>query len=204
LKVVLKILIIFSLAFSSALAQYSGQLSTAETVLKGTSVGSGFVAVYEDGFGVIGQYRIGFGGYSDIGGKAGIVDYDKGDQTGFFVGIDYKYQIMEVRIQDPLDMSIGGLLDFAHFEHFSLLSIGGFLSGSYPIEMSSGKKITPYGRLILRIDREDPDNFDPDTDFNIGLNVGGKLEISTSASAYAELQLDNIQTAFFMGVSFGL
>jgi hypothetical protein len=111
---------------------------------------------------------------------------------------------MEVRIQDPIDMSIGGLLDFAHFEHFSLLSIGGFLAGSYPIEMKSGRNVTPYGRLILRIDREDPDNVDPDTDFNIGLNIGGKLELSSSTSAYAELQLDNIQTAFFMGASFGL
>ena len=204
MKVLLKILLIFPVTFSTALAQYSGQLSTAETVLKGTSVGSGFVAVYEDGFGVIGQYRVGFGGYSDIGGKAGIIDYDKGDQTGFFVGVDYKYQIMEVRIQDPIDMSIGGLVDFAHFEHFNLLSLGGFLTGSYPFEMDSGRKIAPYGRLILRIDREDPDYFDSDTDFNIGLNAGGALELSSSTSAYAELQLDNIQTAFFMGVSFGL
>ena len=204
MKVLLKILLIFPVTFSTALAQYSGQLSTAETVLKGTSVGSGFVAVYEDGFGVIGQYRVGFGGYSDIGGKAGIIDYDKGDQTGFFVGVDYKYQIMEVRIQDPIDMSIGGLVDFAHFEHFNLLSFGGFMTGSYPFEMDSGRKIAPYGRLILRIDREDPDYFDSDTDFNIGLNAGGALELSSSTSAYAELQLDNIQTAFFMGVSFGL
>ncbi|UCE67871.1 MAG: hypothetical protein JSU85_07660 [Candidatus Zixiibacteriota bacterium] len=204
MKILLKILLIFPVTFSITLAQYSGQLSIAETVLKGTSIGSGFVAVYEDGFGVIGQYRVGFGGYSDIGGKAGIVDYDKGDQTGFFMGVDYKYQIMEVRIQDPVDMSIGGLVDFAHFEHFSLLSFGGFLAGSHPYRMSSGRKITPYGRLILRIDREDPDNFDPDTDFNIGLNFGGALELSSSTNAHAEFQLDNIQTAFFMGVSFGL
>ncbi|UCC80736.1 MAG: hypothetical protein JSW64_05095 [Candidatus Zixiibacteriota bacterium] len=204
MKVILKILLIFPLTFSFALAQYSGQLSTAETALKGTSVGSGFVAVYEDGFGVIGQYRVGFGGYSDIGGKAGIIDYDVGDQTGFFVGMDYKYQIMEVRIQDPIDMSLGALFDFAHFEHFALLSFGGYLVGSHPYEMSSGRKITPYGRLILRIDREDPDNLDPDSDFNIGLNAGCALELSSSTSAYAELQLDNIQTAFIMGISFGL
>jgi hypothetical protein len=206
LKTLLKICLIFSVTFSTALAQFSGQLSTAETVIKGNSVGSGFVSVYEDGFGVVGQYRIGFGGYSDIGGKIGIIDYEKAnvDQTGFFVGIDYKYQIMEVRIQDPIDLSLGGMFDFAHFEYFSLLSFGGYLAGSHPIEMRNGRHITPYGRLILRLDREDPDLGDSDTDFNIGLNFGGALELSSSTSAYAEFQLDNIQVAFFMGVSFGL
>jgi len=206
LKILLKICLILPVTFSIAFAQFSGQLSTAETAIKGTSVGSGFVSVYEDGFGVIGQYRIGFGGYSDIGGKLGIIDYEKAnvDQTGFFVGVDYKYQIMEVRIQDPIDLSIGGMLDFAHFEYFSLLSFGGYLAGSHPYEMTSGRKITPYGRLILRLDREDPDIGDTDTDFNIGLNFGGALELSSSTSAYAELQLDNIQVAFFMGVGFGL
>lgn len=192
----------FILIFGTAAAQYSGQLSTAETVLKGNSFGSGFVAVYDDGFGVIGQYRTGVGGYSDFGGKIGIIDLDKGG-SGFLLGVDYKYQIMEVRIQDPIDMSVGGMFDFAAFDNVNILSFGGFLVGSYPIEMKSGRKITPYGRLILRIDRANPDNGNSDTDFNIGLNAGGMLELSSATNAYIELQLDN-QTAFFMGVNFGL
>jgi len=206
LKALIKISLIVSVTFSTAFAQFSGQLSTAETVIKGTSLGSGFVSVYEDGFGVIGQYRIGFGGYSDIGGKIGLIDYEKGiiDQTGFLVSLDYKYQIMEVRIQDPIDMSLGGLVDFTHFEYSNLLSFGGYLAGSHPVEMNNGKNLTPYGRLILRLDREDPDNGDSDTDFNIGLNFGAALELSSTTTAYAEFQLDNIQVAFFMGVSFGL
>lgn len=199
----IRVLLIFSAAFSVATAQFSGQLSTAETVIKGTSVGSGFVSVYEDGFGVLGQYRLGFGGYSDFGAKAALIDYDKPDQTGFMVGLDYKYQMMEVRIQDPLDMSVGGMFDLALFENFNMLSFGGFLVGSSPLEMSSGKKITPYGRLILRIDRVDPDVGSSDSDFNIGLNVGGDLELTTSTHVLMELQLDE-QTALYMGVSFGL
>jgi len=202
LKVLLKVLLIFPVTFSIALAQYSGQLSTAETVLKGTSEGSGFVAIYEDGFGVIGQYRAGFGGYSDLGGKAGIIDYEEG-QTGFFAGLDYKYQIMEVRIQDPIDMSIGGMVDFALFDKFNILSFGGYLVGSRPLELSSGRKITPYGRLILRIDRADHDIAGEDTDFNIGISAGGALELSSSTKALLELQLDE-EVALFMGVSFGL
>jgi hypothetical protein len=188
---------------SLATAQFSGQLSTAETVVKGTSFASGFVAVYEDGFGVLGQYRAGIGGYSDLGGKIGLIDFDPGDQTGFLIGLDYKYQIMEVRIEDPIDMSLGGMMDLSIFEDFKILSFGGFLAGSHPIPMRSGRNITPYGRLILRFDRSDPDFGESDTDFNIGLNAGGKLEVSGSTSVFLELQLDE-QTALYLGVNFGL
>jgi hypothetical protein len=203
LKIFLKTLLLLSVVYSIASAQYSGQLSTAETALKGTSTGSGFVSVYEDGFGVLGQYRIGFGGYSDIGAKAAIIDYDNPDQTGFLIGVDYKYQIMEVRIEDPIDMSIGGMFDMALFENFNLLSFGGFIVGSHPLEMTSGRRITPYGRLILRIDRFDPDLGPSDSDFNIGLNAGADLELTTATHVSMEFQLDE-QTALYMGVTFGL
>lgn len=188
---------------SLAAAQFSGQLSTAETVLKGNSIGSGFVSVYEDGFGVLGQYRTGIGGYGDLGGKLGLIDYDPGDQTGVLIGIDYKYQIMEVRIEDPIDMSVGGMMDLSLLEDFKTISFGAFLVGSRPIPMRSGRNIIPYGRLILRIDRTDPDIGPSDSDFNIGLNAGGKLEVSGSTNVFLELQLDE-QTALYLGVTFGL
>ena len=203
MKTLIGLVSIFLMTFSIATAQFSGQLSTAETVIKGSSIGSGFVSVYEDGFGVLGQYRLGFGGYSDFGFKAAIIDHDRPDQTGFMIGADYKYQMMEVRIQDPIDMSIGGMADLALFENFNTLSFGGFLVGSSPLSMSSGRKLTPYGRIILRIDRFDSDAGPSDSDFNIGLNAGADLELTTSTHVLMELQLDE-QTALYMGVSFGL
>ena len=131
------------------------------------------------------------------------MDFDQGS-TGIFLGIDYKYQIMEVRIQDPLDMSIGGMFDLAFLDNVNIMSFGGFLVGSYPVAMNSGKDITPYGRLLLRLDRINPDAGNSDTDFNIGINGGAALDLSSSSTVFAEIQLDNVETALFMGVSFGL
>ena len=138
-----------------------------------------------------------------MGGKLGLIDYDPGNQTGFLVGLDYKYQIMEVRIEDPVDMSLGGMMDLSIFEHFKVFSFGGFVVGSHPLVMRSGRRIIPYGRLILRFDRTNPDGGSSNTDFNIGLNAGGKLEVSGSTSVFLELQLDE-QTALYLGVNFGL
>jgi len=202
MKRLILILIGVLLISQMAYGQFSGYLSTAETVLKGTSTGSAFVGIYEDGYGVVAQYRRGVGGYTDMGIKLGLVDYDGGG-SGFLASLDSKYQIMEVRIQDPLDLSVGGKIEIDVFENVNILSFGGFLTGSYPVAMKSGRALIPYGMLILRIDRSDPDHGDGDSEFNIGLNVGSALELSSSSKAYAEIQLDN-EVAFYMGVEFGL
>ncbi len=204
-----KFLLVISLILtlvSPAAAQYSAQLSAAETVVKGSSRGAGFIAIYEDALGALGEYRTGFGGYSDLGAKVAIIDLDAksaaGD-VGLMLGLDTKYQVMELRIQDPMDLSIGGMTEISLFSHVTNISFGGFVIGSYPIALNSGRHITPFGRVIMRIDRTDPDFGTADSDFNIGLNIGGSLELSSSTKAIAEIQLDN-QSAFMMGVQFGL
>ncbi len=82
---------------SGAAAQYAAQLSTAGTVLKGSAKGGGFVGIYDGAFGISGQYRYGIGGYSDIGGKLGIIDLDsksKDGDLGLFIALDSKFQIL--------------------------------------------------------------------------------------------------------------
>ena len=205
-RIAISLLLVLSVA-SGATAQYAAQLSGAGTVLKGSAVGGGYVGVYDGAFGILGQYRYGIGGYTDIGGKLGIIDLDSGSKegdVGFFIGVDSKYQVMEVRIMDPIDLSIGGAFEFAVFDHFNSLILGGFALGSYPVTLRNGRVLSPYGRLIMGFNRGDPDPGPSDTEFDLGLNMGVTMELSSSTRALAELQIDNDTAAFLMGLEFGL
>ena len=205
-RIAISLLLVLLLA-SGATAQYAAQLSAAGTVLKGSSTGGGFVGIYDGAFGVSGQYRYGIGGYSDIGGKLGIIDLDSGSREGdlgLFIAVDSKYQVMEVRIMDPIDLSLGGAFELALFDHFNSLIIGGFAVGSYPVTLKNGRILTPYGRLIMGFNRTNSNWGRSDTDFDLGLNMGVIMELSSSTRALAEIQIDDNAAAFLMGLEFGL
>lgn len=190
----------------AAQAQYSAQLSTATPVLKGTSKAGGFLGIYDGAFGLLGQYRYGVGGYSDIGAKLAVIDLKSGSprgDAGFSAAIDYKYQIMEVRIMDPIDLSLGGALEVVKFNHFSNFVINANAVGSYPILMSNGRNLTPYGRLLLGIERPHLKGTRAETDFKLSLNMGVTYDLSSSTEALAEIQIDSEYAAFLIGISFG-
>ena len=204
-KMLLSVLVVL-VFWSAAYGQYSGQLSPAETVLKGYSQAGAYVAVYEKAFGVLGQYRRGVGGYTDFGAKLGFMDIDDGRDkggAGLMANFDIRYQVMEVRIEDPLDLSIGAAFEFLKVEHLTVFSVGGMGIGAYPIKLKNGRALTPYARLILRVERNDYDVGDADQDFDIGLNLGSTLELSASTRAVAEIQMDD-KFGLFMGLEFGL
>lgn len=196
------LLTVFTVAMmvSSALGQFSGQLMPAGTVLKGSAEGGGFFGIYEDARGLIGSYRYGIGGYTDFGVRIGFIDFDgkKNDDTGLLLGGDIKHQVMEVRIMDPLDLSVGGLFETLLGIDNKSFSIGGYITGSYPIELASGRYIYPYGRLIFRMEwYEDAEN-----DFDPGLNLGTSMELSKNTTVSAEIQFDDY-FGFLMGINFG-
>ena len=205
-RIMISLLLVLSVA-SGAAAQYAAQLSGAGTVLKGSSVGGGYVGIYDGAFGILGQYRRGIGGYTDIGGKLGIIDLDSDSEegnVGFLMGIDSKYQVMEVRIMDPIDLSIGGAFEFAAFDHLKSLVVGGYAVGSYPVTLKNGRTLSPYGRLIMGFNRGDPDPGPSNTEFDLGLNMGVTMELSSSTRALAEIQIDDNTAAFLMGLEFRL
>ena len=195
---------------TNVFAQYAAQLSPAGTVLKGSSKGGGYVGIYDGAFGILGQYRFGIGGYSDLGFKAGIIDLESGSDegdVGISLGVDTKYQVMEVRIMDPVDLSIAGVFELVKFNHFSNLTIGGAVIGSYPVELKNGRRLSPYGRLLLGFERSNQSwagSGGSDTEFNLTLNMGCTLELSGSTEAVAEIQIDSDVAALMMGLSFGL
>jgi hypothetical protein len=197
----LKILIVMTACLavgSTAFGQYSAQLIPAETVLKGNTELFTNVGAYDDAMTFIGGARRGVGGYTDAGVRMGFVDFDKGADDGFLLAGDLRYQIMELRIQDPLDLSVGGSLETILGVGTGNISLGGFVVGSRPIALTNDKDLWPYGRLVMRWDKWSDHN-----EFNIGLNLGSAYELNPTTRVSAEFQFDD-QFGFIVGVAFGL
>jgi hypothetical protein len=203
LKKLLPAICLCLLLSSQAFAQFSGQLSTPEPVEKGYSRGGFYVGLFDDATGVLGQYRYGIGGYTDIGFKLGIVDWDQGrdSNTGLNLNFDMKYQAMDAELRDPINLSAGGVIDFLKVENANVFSLGGYALGSYPVKLRNGRTLEPYGRLIFRVERTSVDNYGDDTDFEIGFNMGTSFEISKRVRALGEFQFDE-NFGFLMGLDF--
>jgi hypothetical protein len=184
----------------TATAQYSGQLGPAGTIEKGSSQGIGNVGLYDGAIGLIGTYRYGIGGYSDAGARVGFIDFNQNhnSETGVVLGGDIKYQVMEVRIKDPIDLSVGGLLESVVGTPANYFALGGFVTGSYPVKLNSGKILSPYGRIVFRIDW-----VKSESDFDLGFNAGTSLNLNNNTSLSAEFQFDD-PFGFLIGLSFGL
>ncbi len=198
------LIVCLSLALGSqAHSQFAGQLSTPRTVPQGDSRASLYAGIYEDALGILGQYRYGMGAYTDIGLKLGVIDFDRGrdSDAGLDLAFDLKYRVMEMRLRDPIELSVGGALELFAVENLNILSFGAFTVGSYPIELKSGRTLEPYGRLILRVARYDYEDFDSDTDLELGFNFGTAIELSRRTRAYGELQFDD-PFGFLMGIDF--
>jgi hypothetical protein len=196
-----------------AFAQFAGQLSTPGTMDNGASLGGLYAGIYEDAIGVLGQYRYGVGGYTDIGFKLGLLDLDNwlGSDAGIDFAFDVKYQVMERRLRDPFDLSIAGGTEFLFAEDMNIISFGLSPIGSYPVKLRNGRILEPYGRLQIRIERTHLDHVivngiqrgsDDDTDLELGLNLGTAFELSKSTRAIGELQFDE-QFGFMFGAEFG-
>ncbi len=190
-------------------AQYSGQLSGAATTPAGASRIGVYTGIYDGAIGLLGQYRYGVGAYTDIGFKFGVVDFDRtvGDfgvsEAGVDAAFDFKYRIMERRLRDPFDLSLGGVAELVAVDQISIFSAGINAVGAYPVQLRNGRMMEPYGRLIMRIQNENPERGPSNTDLEIGLNLGTTFELSKSVRALAEFQFDD-PFAFYLGVDFDI
>jgi len=191
------IIILVALLGSSAMGQYSAQVSPAETVFQGKSQGLCYIGLYDNALGLVGGLRYGIGGYSDASFRLGFIDYDKND-NGFVLASDFRYQIMEIRIEDPLDLSAGGLFEFVRVKGSSNYSLGAFLVGSRNIALKDDMDLWPYGRLILRWDK-----YGSDDEINLGFNAGASLELSKTTLVSGGLQFDD-NFGLIIGITFSL
>jgi hypothetical protein len=213
--VVAIVIVLFSI--SSASAQFLGQLSPAPTLNKGEALLGAYLGVYEDAFSIFGQFRYGIARYFDLGFKMGMIDLDPGSgesNTGLTVGGDMKYWFMEQHAGDPLDVSVGGGMEYLSISDYDLFSLGGNVIASYQIKYYEGRSVTPYGRLNIRWERQTYKGFwhprrgwvdanESDSDMRVALALGAELKLSSGLFLVGELEIDD-NVGFVGGINYNL
>ncbi|MCP4580175.1 MAG: hypothetical protein GY839_01055 [candidate division Zixibacteria bacterium] len=199
IKIISFLALTLTLVFCTGVsAQFTAQINPAETVLKGTSHAFANVGLYDDVTTLIGGFRHGIGGYTDAAVRFGFADVDRGGDNGFILGGDLRYQVMEMRIKDPVDLSVGGLVETVLGTGVGNVSLGGFVVGSRNIVLTDSQDLWPYGRLIMRWD-----HFDSTDEFNIGFSAGAYMDLNESTGVSAEFQFDD-QFGFILSAVFDL
>jgi hypothetical protein len=203
--VVIGVIILLS-AFSVS-AQFLGQLSTAQTLNRGETMLGAYLGIYDHAFSLFGQLRHGMVRYLDFGLKVGILNLDPGygeGKTGLVFGGDVKYWFMERKANDPLDLSLGGGMEFLKIADYSLFALGGNVIASYQFDLRPQKTITPYGRLNLRWERasiRSKEGDETDNDMDVALSLGADLKLSPDFSIIGELEIED-NVGFVAGVNY--
>jgi len=203
------VMIMLVFMFSSANGRSSGglamgNLTTADACGFGLGYIGGHIGIADEGTSVFGNLTYGFSDYTEGRLKLGFFDPDYPDaDPKIMFGADFKYEFLDYydrNRQNPFDLAFGGFLEFVDYEGGSLLQLGGNAIISIPYRFSSGRRIIPYGRINLRLERASFGD-DSDSDFFAGLNGGAKFEASEEFNIYGEFQLDG-NAGLFFGVEF--
>jgi len=199
-KVSLGLFLVFALGFASvSQAQFLGQVSTAVTVTPGGSLVGGYIGVQDNLLVLFGQYRYGFAKYFDGGVKFGFLDFK--DETGLVLGGDLKYQILQDPFTAPFDLALGGGVEFAATDPVTVFSLGGNVIGSKDFKLRTGRTISPYGKINIRAQRNDPDAGNSDTDLEIGGYFGADFEVANDFHLLGEFVLED-ELGFVFGVNY--
>jgi hypothetical protein len=183
-------------AFGSAF----GTLSTAQTLDMGSARIGGGVGI-ADATSFFGTFSYGMAQYFDGRVKLGMIDSDGADAELVF-GVDAKYQIMSVNDATPkaFDMAIGGLFEYTSVSSVDFIQLGAMAVASYPTTLSGGQKLTPYGRLNIRLERWSSGGAS-DSDIEFGLNGGVAFELNKNLNLYGEFQIDG-NDGLFLGIDY--
>jgi len=190
----------FSYSFGGIL---TGTLSPASTCGYGVGYLGGYAGLGDDATTLFGMLSYGFSDYTEGRFKLGFSDPDEGNaDPQLLIGADFKYQVMDYNsksAKQPFDMAIAGFFEYVDYDGDSYLQLGGNIIGSIPYRFSSGQRLIPYAALNLRLDRVS--NHYSHSDFEGGVNLGAKYELTQEMNIYGELQIDD-NTAFFTGLEF--
>ncbi|SYZ73653.1 conserved exported hypothetical protein [Candidatus Zixiibacteriota bacterium] len=198
------LLLIGTMARADSFGLISGALSTAEA----SGFGNGYLGVFgafgDNANSFFGTISYGFSNYTDGRFKIGFSDPDgPGTNPQLFIATDLKYQFMNYNDKShkqPLDMAVGGLLEYVDYDPVTMLQLGGFLTGSIPYRFNNGTRLIPYGRLNFRLERASYDGHSQ-SDFEAGLNLGTKYEWTHDVNMYGEIQIDG-NTSLYLGMEF--
>lgn len=183
-----------------------GNLATAKAIGQGNGVFGVGVGI-ADAKSVVGWFNYGLSEYIDGRLKLGLVDTDASD-TEIAFGADFKYQFWSVNgtVANPLDMAVGGFLEYADYGGLSALQVGGQLIGSYPFVLQNGTVLSPYGRFNIRLEDWNSDNKNDkasDSELEFGLNGGVAWQVTATIKVYGEFQIDG-NDGIFLGIDFGV
>jgi len=189
----------------SAFGSSFGNLATAKAMGQGKGafgVGVGIA----DAKSVIGWFNYGLSEYVDGRMKLGLVDAD--DDAEITFGADFKYQFWSVNgaVTNPLDMAVGGFLEYVDYGPVSALQVGGQLIGSYPFRLQNGTTLSPYGRFNIRLEDWNSEYRDvkaSDSELEFGLNGGVAWQVSPTVNVYGEFQIDG-NDGIFLGIDFSV
>ncbi len=219
-KTVLIFAALLLITAGSASAQFLGQMSPASVLAQNTGKIGGYIVSAEDAFAVVGSFRYGFGSFTEGRVRLGFIDQE-GPHTDphIILGADAKYVLWKFNdgttgtsspggYKNPIDLSLGGEMEYAKMETSDVLGLGGSVIASRPFLFTNGSSIEPYARLNLRYQRVGFDDFyvndvihdgGSDSDFKVGLNVGALFSVTPLVDFTAEFQLDD-RDAFMLGI----
>jgi len=215
-KLYLGVTIILLISSAGASAQFLGQMSPASILKSGTGKIGGYFVTADDALAVVGSLRYGFGDVVEGRFRFGFIDQDgPGTDPHIIVGADGKYLLWRYKgtagsgggFNNPIDLSLGFLGEYAVLESIRILGLGGSIIGSWPYTFSNRSTIEPYARLSIRYENVEarhkfPDHVNGDgDDFEVGLNLGALFSVTPVVDLTAEFQLDE-QMAFLVGADF--
>lgn len=213
--------VVLLLAAGSASAQFLGQMSPASVLPPMTGKVGGYIISAENAFAVVGSIRYGFGAFTEGRFRMGFIDQEGPDtDPHIIVGGDVKYLLWKFSdattgsstpgaYHNPINLSLGGSMEYAVLEYGNVLGLGGSVIASRPFVFRNKSSIEPYGRLNLRYQRNKANDFydnsgakhngPSESDFEIGLNLGALFSLTPLVDFTAEFQLDD-ENAFMLGI----
>lgn len=192
-----------SSAFAETFGLTTGYLSTADACGFGVGRIGGFAGIGDNGTTLFGAITYGFSEYTEGRVKLGFFDPDAPDaDPSLTVAFDFKYEFMDYydrHTKNPFDLAFGGFFELTDLDGATVWDLGANAIGSIPYKFSSGRRLVPYVRFDVRVEHVSVDDFDSESDFRAGLNLGTKFEMSQDLHFYGEIQIDG-NFGFFTGV----
>lgn len=191
-----------------ALGTAFGTMSTAQTIGQGQgALGLGVGAADMNSF--FGFFAYGMSATSEGRLKLGIADDNKVDAKVTF-GLDFHHQMLDADMarQDPLDLAVGGFMEYVDFNGLSVFQVGADLLGSHPIDLSNNTTLTPYGRFNVRLERYKAESTvngqkvsSSESELKFGLSLGAAWDMTPDFGLYGEFQFDG-NDGLFIGLRY--
>ncbi|MEE8575780.1 MAG: hypothetical protein V3T31_00865, partial [candidate division Zixibacteria bacterium] len=187
-----------------------GYNGTAITLGQGRGNFGGAVGI-ADATSFHGSFTYGLSTFMDWRFKLGMIDPGGGVDAELTFGTDLKWKLWDYvpNGKHPIDLALSFRFEYVSYDPFSVLQLGGGVVGSYPLSLSGGSTLTPYGRMGLRIESVNLDlppgssGDDSETSLKFGFNGGVAWALSGSTTVYGEFQLDG-NDGIFLGLDFSI